>query len=455
MERKDLELANTPLLIENITKEYSTSDCDRIREALALLESQQADRQTAIVNVASLLVEQKADAVIVICALLAPLLWNKSLSLAEIRQKFGGKTAGLLSHFTLPPACRTDSEDHRHRDTQALLSTLSHDIHETLLLLAFRVIDLEEHREGENVRLRKKAEESLDILVPIANRLNLARLRRRLEDASFRILEPRIYRELERQVAPIREEDAQCLAILKKAVDRLLEKNEIKAIVQGRIKSIYGIYCKMMRKRKSFHDILDRIGMRIIVSAVPDCYTVLGLLHTHFQPVPGSFDDYIGLPKDNGYQSIHTCVYPVRNISHKPIEFQIRTELMHREAEYGVAAHWQYKQGARAIAESDLQKTLWMKGLVKQHLGMSSDRFINVLHQQVYEDATVVFGKGGRISRVPANATVADYLKRANLAVSPRAVVQVNGKPVGMEHVLQDGDSIEIIEPEGSEKEYG
>jgi len=250
-------------------------------------------------------------------------------------------------------------------------------------------------------------------------------------------------------VAPIREEDAQCLAILKKAVDRLLEKNEIKAIVQGRIKSFYGIYRKMLRKGKSFHDILDRIGMRIIVATVPECYAVLGLLHTHFQPVPGSFDDYIGLPKDNGYQSLHTCVYPVRNISHKPIEFQIRTELMHREAEYGVAAHWQYKQGGKAITESDLQKTLWMKGLVKQHLGMSSERFIEVLHQQVYEAATVVFGEGGRISRLPANATVADYLKKANLTVSPQAALRVNGKPAGMEHVLQDGDSIEIIEPEG------
>ncbi|HHO48770.1 MAG TPA: HD domain-containing protein [Desulfobacteraceae bacterium] len=181
MGRNDLELATIPLLVEHITKEYSTSDCELIREALSLLESLQADRQTAIVNVASLLVEQKADAVIVICALLAPLLWNKSLSLAEIRKQFGQKTADLLSHFTLPPACRTDSEVNRHRDTQALLSTLSHDIHETLLLLAFRVIDLEEHRDGENDRLRKKAEESLDILVPIANRLNLARLRRRLE----------------------------------------------------------------------------------------------------------------------------------------------------------------------------------------------------------------------------------------------------------------------------------
>lgn len=145
---------------------------------------------------------------------------------------------------------------------------------------------------------------------------------------------------------------------------------------------------------------------------------------------------------------MHTSVYPVRNISHNPIEFQIRTELMHREAEYGVAAHWQYKQNTREITESDQRKTLWMQGLVKQHLGMSSDTFIRLLHRQVYEDATTVFGKAGQIMRVPENATVSDYLKKANLTTPAGAVFLVNGKPVAADHILRDGDSIDIIEPE-------
>ena len=203
----------------------------------------------------------------------------------------------------------------------------------------------------------------------------------------------------------------------------------------------------MKRKGKSLDEIMDRIGLRVIVTSVLDCYTVLGLLHAHFKPIP-TFIDYIGLPKDNGYQSLHTCVYQVRELSHKPIEFQVRTELMHREAEYGTAAHWRYKD-ASASMERDHQAQ-WMEGLSQQHeKAESTEAFIELLHQQVFQDSLVVFGNGGRIVRLAAKATVQDYLDITNMKIPRDATVKINGKSADMDQSLRDGDSIEVVANDG------
>jgi GTP pyrophosphokinase len=201
----------------------------------------------------------------------------------------------------------------------------------------------------------------------------------------------------------------------------------------------------MVRTGKGLDEIMDRVGMRIIVASVPECYTVLGLLHTHFKPIPGTFDDYIGLPKDNGYQSLHTCVYPVREISHKPIEFQVRTTLMHMEAEHGSAAHWMYKN--KRYFKRGVSQREWVKGILHQHeSAVSEDAFVMTLHRLVYEDHLVVFSNGGRITRLPVNATVQDYLNKFNIRFSESTVVKVNGKADGMDRILLDGDSIEIMQ---------
>ncbi len=444
----DLPFTEHSPFLEQVDKIYTGPDCQLIHQALNLVKTQQKKNFPALLAVPRLLVEQKADAGVVISSLLAPLLWAHSLFLAQVRDDFGAHIAAILDHFLLPPVGRTDTEGHRHDDTQALLTSLSQDIRKTILVLAFRAIDLENRRQEQGEFVVREAEETLHYFVPIARRLNLGILRRRLEDAAFRILKPGVYNELESLVAPIQAEDAACLEILKKATRRLLHKNGIKAEVQGRIKSLYSIHCKMVRKGLSLEEILDRIGIRIIVATVPQCYSVLGLLHSHFQPVPGRFDDYIGLPKDNGYQSLHTCVYPVRDISRKPIEFQVRTELMHKEAEYGVAAHWRYKEGAPPNAAGAQQKSLWLKGLAGHHHETKKpEDFIHLLYQQVYAEHTVIFGQGGQIMRLGKHATVKHYLQKANLVLSPQALIKVNGKAVASDHSLRDGDSIEILEP--------
>jgi len=180
------------------------------------------------------------------------------------------------------------------------------------------------------------------------------------------------------------------------------------------------------------------------VNSVPECYTVLGFLHSHFKPIPGTFDDYIGLPKDNGYQSLHTCVYPVREISHKPIEIQIRTELMHMEAEHGAAAHWRYKSEAD-VKKHDYQRLQWIEGLAHQHeKAVSNEAFVELLHRQVFSEHMVIFGNGGRIVRLADNATVGDYLDIMNIHIPKGGLIKVNGVVADINQPLKDGDSVEI-----------
>jgi GTP pyrophosphokinase len=170
---------------------------------------------------------------------------------------------------------------------------------------------------------------------------------------------------------------------------------------------------------------------------------VLGLLHTHFRPVPGTFTDYIGLPKDNGYQSLHTCVYPVRELSEKAVEFQIRTELMHLEAEFGVAAHWRYKSEQEARGEEKRQLT-WVRSLPAQHLGAASHSdFVERLRRQVFEDHLVVFGAGGQRHRLPEGTTVGDYLQQVDVPEPDRVQIMVNGIRRDASYVLHDGDTVE------------
>lgn len=396
-------------------------------------------------HAANLLFEQEADAVAIAASLLAPLLWQKLASLDEIREHSGPTVAATFENVHPPFTSHDDGRPYRHKEIQEILGAIGGTPRKALLFISFRLLALERAIPPCSASVRNLAQETLDLLVPIANRLSMGDLRRRLEDACFRILDPDKYAYLKERVAPIQAEDDKCLRILLDGVQRLLGNNGIAGRVQGRTKSLNAIQRKMTRTGRSLKEIMDRVGLRVIVASVPECYTVLGLLHAHFKPIPGTFDDYIGLPKDNGYQSLHTCVYPVREISHKPIEFQVRTELMHLEAEHGTAAHWRYKSEAEA-ADRDRQRVQWMRGLAHQHADApSSEAFIELLHRQVFQDHLVVFGNGGRIVRLAEKATVRDYLTIANIEAPQGAEVKVNGRTASLDHPFRDGDSVEVL----------
>jgi len=446
MRRDNLELASESLFIEKIENAFCPTEADLLLKVHAFSKERAFGLGSEFFKAAELLLDQEADAITIAGALLAPLSWYGRAGVDEVRKHFGRKLAEVISDLTPPVAVRIDTESNRRKDIRTLLGSLAGAPRKVLILIAIRFFELESALENPKANSRRIAQETIDFYIPIANMLSLGRLCRQLEDVCFRVLNAAAYEALKQKVAPIQTEDDKCLEILTEGLQRMLKKNGIKADIQGRTKSLFSIFSKMNRTGKSLEEIMDRIGLRIIVSSVPECYIILGLLHAHFKPISGTFDDYIGLPKDNGYQSLHTCVYPVREISHKPIEFQIRTELMHVEAEFGKAAHWKYKSQSECAENNRLQAQR-MKGLIRQQEDATTSKaFIELLHRQVFESDLVVFGNEGRIMHLSDNSTVGDYLNTANIQVSNGAVIKVNGEIAGLDRHLEDGDSIAIVE---------
>lgn len=241
-----------------------------------------------------------------------------------------------------------------------------------------------------------------------------------------------------------RESDRACLNIVKKAVFRVLENNGISAQVTSRIKSIYGTYMKMQVNECTVREVMDRIGIRIIVRNVPECYQILGLLHMHFKPIPGTFDDYIANPKANGYQSLHTCVYALKQISRKPIEFQVRTWLMHRNAEIGNASHQRYKIGNKMQIDlseyfSDGDNLVTVQG---RQTGI--EPFIEEFTEALLDNSVVTFTAAGRKVHVPEGTTLGDYINLLGGQVSGKTVINVNGQPQTSDYRLHDGDTVEM-----------
>lgn len=446
-----LELADQGLVTERIQKYFESTEADLLITAYALFKERSLDKNFQTLQAVDLLIGQGADAETLAGALIAPLLWQNLITPAEIQKRFGTAVAHLLDDLVSPIPLRQETREYRREDIRALLTSMAGDPRKALLLITFRLLALEKEENPVQSEIRHVAQETMDFYLPIAKRLSLGELCRRLEDACFYIFDPSGYEKLQREIAPIQIEDSKCLDLLLVGVQRLLDYNDIQGRIQGRTKSLYSIRRKTLRKKTTLHDIMDRIGLRVIVASVPECYAVLGILHSHFKPIPGTFDDYIGLPKNNGYQSLHTCVYPVRDVSHKPIEFQIRTEMMHAEAEYGTAAHWRYKT-QNQVQEKDNRDALWIKGLVRQHdRAHTASDFIERLHQQVFQGHLIVFGQGGCIHRLPEGSTVFDYLNKSQGSICKAKAVRVNEKEVEFSYRLRDGDSLEIVNYDAQE----
>lgn len=371
------------------------------------------------VGAADVLLRQRADHLVVTAALLAPLRKHGCIQFDEARALFGVVPAVLAERAVSQEPLRFDTEQHRQEDLQKFLSSLSQDLKGTVLTLGLRLAELERLAEHEGDAHHEIARQTLELYVPLADRMGMKVLRKRLEDACFRILKPVLYEELAQKVEPIQAEDNICLALLLISMRRLLDENKIEGTVQGRTKSLYSIYRKMYRLNCTLEQIMDRIGLRVIVSSVDECYAIVRLLHQQFRPVTGTFDDYIAHPKPNGYRSLHTCVYPVPEVSYKPVEFQIRTEQMHQEAEFGVAAHWFYKSDPEARSDEEARLT-WLRRLLDQSQEfVDHDAFVRKLHHQVFGDRLLVFGENGQPVRLPAGATVDDlrWIKPSDRAV--------------------------------------
>jgi len=406
-------------------------------------------RHAADHRVADILLDQRADAVVVAAALLTPPHRRGDLTAREITSLFGDEVGNLVVRASVEPLSAIRGAGHPTVDPRRWLRSMSADIRTIVLRVGLRLGAVEMLAEGAednrgDTDQKDVAQETLNLYVPLADRMGMGALRTRLEDACFRLLQPTIHAEMVKSIEPIREADQICLSLLEDGVAQLLDERGIAATVQGRAKGLYSIYSKMRRLDSSLEEVMDRVGLRVIVPSVEACYEVLGLLHKRFRPVPGTFDDYIGFPKANGYQSLHTCVYPVPDISAKPVEFQIRTEAMHREAEYGVAAHWLYKDQARAEAENERQLERLRRLLPPDEDPLGHAEFIERLHRQVDDDRLVVFLGKKRAIRLPAGATVGDLVRYLGSDDDGEIRVEVNGRAHPPQYPLRDGDTVDV-----------
>jgi (p)ppGpp synthase/HD superfamily hydrolase len=400
--------------------------------------------QAEDLHAADVLLRYHAEPMVVAAALLVSVRRDGIFGPDEIRSMFGDAILGLVEGAVAEQSLRTNRAARPGERLRAFLESISQNLRHVILHLGLRLAELETLASLENGDRRAIARESLDLYVPLADRMGMGLLRSALEDVCLRILEPSIYEELVQGLAPIQAEDEACLVLLTEGIQGILERNGIKGIVHGRTKGLYSLYHKMCCRERPLYEIMDRIGLRIIVSAPEECYMVLGLLHTHFRPIPGTFDDYIGLPKENGYRSLHTCIYPVPDFSYKPVEIQIRTEVMHQEALFGIAAHWRYKIEEEAT-QAHQGQLRWLHSLLAQHAeAVDHAEFIELLRRQVFSDNLLVLNEAGQQIWLPEGALVRDF-ERLVSAAENDCVVRVNGRIRPRDHALRDGDTVELV----------
>ena len=376
-------------------------------------------------------------------ALLHDTVEDTDYSLEQLRADFGEEIAMLVDGVTKLDKVKF-GDTAQAETVRKMVVAMSKDIRVLVIKLADRLHNARTWGFVPEEKARKKAQETLEIYAPLAHRLGISTIKWELEDISFSVLYPKVYDEivnLVRQRSPKREEFIQSVIT---AIEDDLKENKVKGKVAGRPKQYYSIYQKMVIRGREFDDIYDLVGIRVIVPDVRDCYAILGSIHARWNPVPGRFKDYIAMPKFNLYQSLHTTVIGPNG---RPVEIQIRTQEMHNRAEYGVAAHWKYKEGGsdnRISSEDDL---VWLKHLSDwQHETADPSEFLDALRFEIGAKEVYAFTPKGRVIGLTRGSTPVDFAYAVHTEIGHRTMgAKVNGRLVPLETTLQSGDVVEIL----------
>jgi GTP pyrophosphokinase len=394
-------------------------------------------------EVAAILAELNLDAATIAAALLHDTIEDTPLTLKEVEAEFGPDVARLVAGVTKLGRISFRSEQQTQAENiRKMLLAMADDIRVVLIKLADRLHNMRTLDPLPEVKRRRISRETLDIYAPLAHRLGIAQVKWELEDLSFRSLDPDAYQSVVGRVNRKRREREAHVSDLREILGRDLDKIGIEADITGRPKHIYSIWQKMSREQKDFSEIYDLLAIRVLVDTVKDCYGVLGVVHSLWKPLPGRFKDYIAMPKSNGYQSLHTTV-----ISHsgEPIEIQIRTHTMHSVAEFGVAAHWVYKEG-EADARFD-EKLSWLRLLMEwQKEVVDAESFVDTVKVDLFQDEVFVFSPKGDVFNMPAGSTPVDFAYRVHTEVGHHCLgAKVNGKMVPLDYALSNGEIVEIL----------
>ena len=398
------------------------------------------------VEVAKILITLKADTHTVIAAFLHDILEDTDTTPETIQQEFGEDVLSLVQGVTKLGKYHFNSKEERQAENfRKMFIAMANDIRIIFLKLADRLHNMRTLNFMRPEKQKRIAQETLDVFAPLANRLGIGKVKAELEDLSLRYINPEKYYEIVQLVAETKAERESTVKVLMDKIASDVKANGINAQITGRAKHYYSIYSKMKRLNISFHDLYDITAVRVIVDTEKECYEVLGLIHSQFKPIPGRFKDYIAMPKGNLYQSLHTSVIGPKM---RPLEVQIRTHKMHEVAEYGVAAHWRYKEkgSQKANRTEDLQFS-WMRKMVEYNQDMTNaEDYVNSVKLDIFSDQVFAFTPNGDVYDLPKKATPVDFAYRIHSEVGHKTVgALVNGRIVPLDTKLKNGDIVEIL----------
>ncbi len=394
--------------------------------------------------VADIVADLGLDVDSVIAALLHDCIEDTDATHEEIAKKFGPAVAELVEGVTkLTRVQYVSKEEEQMENLRKMLMAMAHDIRVILIKICDRLHNMRTMEYQSPRKQREKSLETMEIYAPIAHRLGMQKLKWELEDLSLRYLDPVGYKEIEEALAERSSAHEEFLASIQHRIQQRMDQEGIRCTIYGRVKHIYSIYRKMFTQNKTLDEIFDLYAFRVIVDDIPECYNVLGCIHDMFKPVLGRFKDYIGTPKPNMYQSLHTTVIGREGI---PFEVQIRTWEMHHTAEYGVAAHWKYKQGMANQHLGTEQEFEWIRKLLESQQDTDAEEFVRTLKVDMFADEVFVFTPNGDVVNLPAGATPIDFAYSIHSAVGNSMVgARVNGRMVPYDYQLQNGEIVEVL----------
>jgi len=460
--------------LDKLPERYSPLDVERIKNAYQLAKiAHEGQKQPSglpyiahCVAVADILADIAVPPELIIAGLLHDVVEDTDITLDKIKKEFGEEIAGLVDGVTklthLPNLLRGDQQAKPKGGTksqliyrksreesiaEALRKTylaMSDDIRVVIVKLADRLNVMRSLSYFEEEMQNKIAQETLDIFAPLANRLGIWQIKWELEDLAFRYDAPGKYKEIAEKLADRRGDREQQIQRIIKKLREELRKEGIAARISGRPKHIYSIYQKMTRKEMPFEMLMDLRGVRLIVDDVATCYKALGIVHMKWRPIPGEFDDYIAARKENNYQSLHTAVIFDDG---KPLEVQIRTQQMHDNAEYGIAAHWRYKEDDANLKDSYQQKISWIRSLFNwQQEDEDAEELVDSWKSDVFKDRVYLLTPQGDIIDLPAGSTPIDFAYHVHTEIGHRCRgAKINGKLVSLDYVLETGNQVEIL----------
>ncbi|MBS5145460.1 MAG: bifunctional (p)ppGpp synthetase/guanosine-3',5'-bis(diphosphate) 3'-pyrophosphohydrolase [Butyricicoccus pullicaecorum] len=440
---------NIDFLLERIKKQNASANLKKIRaayECAAAAHEGQKRRngEPYIIHpvaVAKIIAEMGLDTDSICAGLLHDCIEDTEFGYREIENKFGTSVAELVDGVTRLGMLRYSKEQEQFEDLRKMFMAMAKDIRVILIKLADRLHNARTFQYLPERKQRDKALETMEIYAPIAHRLGMSRIKCELEDLCLQVLDPIGYQEIVDGLEKESERYDEFLDHIKERIASKLDEAQIVHDISARVKHIYSIYRKMYAQHKTMNEIYDICAVRVIVENVADCYNVLGYVHDLYKPIPGRFKDYISTPKPNGYQSLHTTVIGREGI---PFEIQIRTGEMHKMAEYGVAAHWKYKQGLDRVGNEEAFS--WIRQLLEAQQDTEAEDFIKAIKVDLFADEVFVFTPKGDVINMPAGATPIDMAYAIHSAVGNRMVgAKVNGRIVQIDSHLKNGDIVEIL----------